>query len=135
MLRKKRKFLREGGYKKEEDGEKQEGERNGVNLQRGQQRPAKRKKRNWYTGPIVKFFKHPQYVFFLSSTTSIRKGKRKLKSQGTETMKQERKLNHTDSERAEVVSKRWPTPIATTFSGGYAKNQTSAHRGQRSLRL
>lgn len=100
-----------------------------MNLQRGQQRPAKRKKRNWYTGPIVKFFKHPQYIFFLSSTTSIRKGKRKLKSQGTETMKQERKLNHTDSERAEVVSKRWPTAIATTFSGGYAKKPNQCAQG------
>lgn len=54
-------------------------------------------------------------TFFLSSTTLIRKGKRKLRSHGTETRKWERKLNHTDSERAENVSKTSPTVIFTNF--------------------
>lgn len=61
---KKRKFLRERRYKKEEDGEKQEGERNGVNLKRVSTESSKKEEKKLVTGLIVEFFKHPQYVFF-----------------------------------------------------------------------
>lgn len=87
------------------------------------QHREQQKGRKWHIGPIVKLFKHPQYDFFLSSTTLIRKGKRKLRSHGTEARKQERKLNHTDSEKAENVSKR-SLLFSPTFCG-YAKKKTN----------
>lgn len=54
-------------------------------------------------------------VFFLSCADSVRKGKRKRRSHGTGTRKQERKLNCADSEEEDNVSKRLPTAIFTNI--------------------
>lgn len=54
-------------------------------------------------------------VFFLSSTDLVRKVKRKLRSHGTGTRKQERKQNCTESEKEDEVSKRSPTAIFTNI--------------------
>lgn len=50
--------------------------------------------------------------FFLGSTTSSKR-KRKFRSHDTEIRKQERKLNHTDSEKAEAVTRRLLTVFVT----------------------
>lgn len=51
--------------------------------------------------------------FFLGSTTSSKR-KRKFRSHDTEIRKQERKLNHTDSEKAEAVTRRLLTVLVHT---------------------
>lgn len=51
----------------------------------------------------------------------VRKGKRKLRSHGTESRKQERKLNCADSEKEDSVSKRSPTAVFTNISWLWGK--------------
>lgn len=81
---------------------------------KNQQRAAKRKKRNQHSGLIVQFFKYPQEDFFFLGSTTSSKRKRKFRSHDTEIRKQERKLNHTDSEKAEAVTRRLLTVLVHT---------------------
>lgn len=91
--------------------EKDTKERNGMNFPRtGIESGKKEEKKLVHRSNCKVFPSILSMIFFLSSTASVRKGKRKLRSHGT-ALKQgnRRKLNHTDAKKAENVSKRSPT--------------------------